>query len=188
LPCTLEEIVMRHEARPRGPAWILLAFLAVLLIVTALDASAAPAETDWHLYTSEAVVDTLDGAVSDVFKAGAFVLVEDHWEIEKQDAEQGFLVTGWKPVKHALARFAVGQSRVRVAVGLRSLGPARTEVTVKGGIASREVLAGPIENLARKAGTHECEGYVEELKERLADERLSDGAGSGTPRGNAEKR
>jgi len=178
---------MRHEARPRGPAWILFTFLLVLLFVTALNAHAAPAETDWHLYTSEAVVDTLDGAVSDVFKAGAWVLVDDHWAIEKQDAAQGFLVTGWKPVKHALVKLTMGQTRVRVAVGLRALGPARTEVTVKGGIASREPL-GAVEGLARKAGVHECEGYLVELKERLAEERLSDGAGSGSPRGNAERR
>ena len=177
---------MRHEARRRGPASVLFAFLFVLLLVTAFKAHAA--ESDWHLYTAEAVVDTLDGAVSDVFKAGAWVLVDDHWVIEKQDAGQGFLVTGWKPVKHPLVKLTVGQTRVRVAIGLRSLGPARTEVTVRGGIASREALAGPVENLARKAGTRECEGYVDELRQRLADERLSDGAGSGTPRGNAEKR
>jgi hypothetical protein len=177
---------MRHDARPRGPALILFAFLFVLLLATALKARAA--ESDWHLYTSEAVVDTLDGSVSDAFKAGAWVLVDDHWVIEKQDAAKGFLVTGWKAVKHPLVKLTVGQSQVRVAVGLRALGPARTEVTVKGGIASREPLAGPVENLARKAGTHECEGYVQELKARLAEDLLSDGAGSGTPRGNAEKR
>ena len=176
---------MRHDARPRGPALILFAFLFALLLVTALKARAG--ESDWHLYTAEAVVDTLDGAVSDVFKAGAWVLVDDHWAIEKQDAAQGFLVTGWKPVKHALVKLTVGQTRVRVAVGLRALGPARTEVTVKGGIASREPL-GAVEGLARKAGVHECEGYLVELKERLSEERLSDGAGSGSPRGNAERR
>lgn len=177
---------MRHEARPRGPASVLFAFLFVLLLVTALKAHAA--DSDWHLYTAEAVVDTLDGAVSDVFKAGAWVLVDDHWVIEKQDAGQGFLVTGWKPIKHALVKLTMGESRVRVAVGLRALSPVRTEVTVRGGIAAKEALGGTVENLARKAGTHECEGYVQELKQRLADERLSDGAGSGTPRGNAEKR
>ena len=182
--CTLEEIAMRHEAHRRGPAWIL---FASLMLVTAGGAHAATAESDWHLYTSEAVVDTLDGAVSDVFKAGAWVLVDDKWQIEKNDPEQGFLVTGWKPVKHPLVKLAMGESRVRVAVGLRALGPARTEVTVKGGIASREPL-GAVENLARKAGVRECEGYLEELRERLADERLSDGAGSGNPRGTAEKR
>ena len=181
---------MRHEARrplTHGPAWILFAFPLVLLLVSALSAHAGTAESDWHLYTSDAVVDTLEGGVSEVFNAGAWVLVEDQWEIEKKSPEQGFLVTGWKPVKHALVRFTVGQTRVRVAVALRALGPVRTEVTVRGGIASREPL-GAVENLARKAGTKECEGYLEELKERLVEERLSDGAGSGSPRSTAEKR
>ena len=180
---------MRDEARRRrlhGPAWILFAFLFVLLIVTALNVRAA--EPDWHLYTAEAVVDTVDGGVPEVFKAGAWVLTDDNWQIEKKDPVQGVLVTGWKPIKHALVKLTMGESRVRVAVGLRAVSPLRTEVTVRGGIAAKEPLGGTVENLARKAGTHECEGYVQELKQRLAEERLSDGAGSGTPRGNAEKR
>jgi hypothetical protein len=181
---------MRHDARRRrghGPAWILFSFLVLLLLISALRVHAAPAESDWHLYTADAVVDTLDGGIPAIFQAGAWVLLHDNWEIEKKDADKGCLITGWKPVKHPLVKLTVGQSRVRVAVGLRALTPGRTEVTVRGGIASREPL-GAVEGLARKAGTHECENYVVELKARLAEDRLTDGAPSASPRGTAEKR
>jgi hypothetical protein len=182
---------MRHSDRPQGPhgpAWILFAFLVLVLLAGALDARAAAESPDWHLYAGEAVVDTLDGTPGEAFTAGVWVLLHDSWEIERKDSARGTLVTAWKPVKHKLVKFAAGPSKVRVAVALKSVGPGRTEVRVLGGIASRDALGGAILPLAQRAGQHECQGYVEELKARLAEDRLSDGAPSASPRSAAEKR
>jgi len=151
-------------------------------------AAASANAPDWHLYVGEAVVDTVDGSIAQVFSAGAWVLRQDSWTLERKDEAQGKLVTAWKPVRHPLVRLATGPAKVRVAVGLKIVGPDRIEVQVLGGIASESELTGPVLPLAQRAGQHECQGYVTELRARLAEERLADGAPSASPRSTAEKR
>lgn len=177
--------------RGHGPAFVLFAFLLFALLLSALYVHAAraePAASDWHLYTGQAVIDTIDGEPAAVFGAGAWVLAHDSWEIERKDAGTGVLVTAWKPVRHKLVQLATGPARVRVAVAIKSVGRGRCEVRVLGGIAARDELGGAVLPLAQRAGQHECQGYVDELKARLAEDRLSDGAPSNSPRGTAEKR
>ena len=184
----LEESDMRHSARrSHGPAWILFAFTLLVLLTYALSARAQSEPADWHLYTGDAVVDTLDGAPSEVFGAGAWVLCHDDWTLERKDEAKGTLVTAWRPVKHRLVRLAAGPAHVRVAVAFRPVGDLRTEVRVIGGIASKNDI-GAILPLAQSAGQTECKGYVTELKARLAEDRLSDGAPSGSPRATSERR
>lgn len=166
----------------------ILSAAALLLNHAPVRATAASNAPDWHLYVGEAVVDTVDGSIAQVFSAGAWVLREDSWTIERKDEAQGKLVTGWKPVRHPLVRLATGPAKVRVAVALRTVGLDRTEVQVLGGIASESELTGPVLPLAQRAGQKECQGYVTELRARLAEERLSDGAPSASPRSTADKR
>jgi hypothetical protein len=170
------------------PRRLRLLVLPFALLVAASAASAGDDAKDWHVYVGEAVVDTLDGTVAEAFAAGSWVLKDEKWTIERQDAAAGKLVTGWKPIRHPLVKFAAGPSKVRVAVSLKSVGDGRTEVQVLGGIASQQELKGPLLPLAQNAGQHECKGYVKDLKERLAEERLSDGAPSGTARATSGKR
>src|SRR5690349_10566497 len=112
---------MRLSARP-----CLFAFVLLVLVTPAHAASESP---DWHLYTGEAVVDTVDGDPAQVFGAGAWVLSHDNWTLLRRDPARGTLVTAWKPVKHPLVRLAAGPANVRVAVALRPVGGRRTEVT-----------------------------------------------------------
>jgi hypothetical protein len=179
---------MANRTRTTRDPILLASALVLALGLTAPAARAGDDPKGWHLYVGEAVVDTLDGSVAQVFSAGRWVLKDDSWTIERQDEAQGKLVTGWKPVKHALVRMATGPAKVRVAVSLKPVSPTRTEVQVLGGIASQSELKGPMLPLAQNAGQHECKGYVEELKERLAEERLTDGAPSASPRATAGKR
>ena len=180
---------MRHAAcrRAHGPAWILFTFILLALLVCALSAHAAPQPADWFLYTGEAVVDTVDGAPSEVFEAGAWVLSHDAWTLERSDPAKGTMVTAWRPVKHKLVRLAAGPAQVRVAVAIKPVGERRSAVIVIGGIASKNDL-GSILPLARSAGQTECRGYVTELRTRLAEDRLPDGAPSASPRSTAERR
>jgi hypothetical protein len=178
--------------RRRGPApfWIGAAGIIAAMFLTNSPARAAGSNDaqDWHLYVGEAVVDTLDGSVSEILAAGHWVLLQDSWTIERKDEALGTLVTGWKPVRHPLLKLATGEARVRVAIALKSVGMGRTEIRVLGGIAAQSELKGPVLPLAQGAGQHECRGYVTELRARLAEERLSDGAPSASPRSTAEKR
>lgn len=178
---------MAHPPRTmRVP--LLLAACGLALLAAPFPARAAGDAKDWHVYVGEAVIDTLDGSVAQVFAAGTWVLLDDHWAIERQDEATGRLVTGWKPIHHPLVKLATGPGRVRVAVSLKNVGPGRTEVQVLGGIASRDELGGAVLPLAQSAGQHECRGYVSELRARLAVDRLSDGAPSGSSRSVAGKR
>lgn len=171
--------LQRHPVRT-VPALIIA--LVALSILAAQDSRAATGD-GWHLYVGDAVVDTLDAPLDQVYAAGQWVLASDHWSIDRDDPKTGKLITHWKPVKHPLVRLATGSARVRVAVALRAAGPGRTEVQVLGGIATQVDLAGgPVLSLAQAAGQHECRGYVTEVKARLADARMADGAPSGSPK------
>lgn len=170
------------------PNAILCALFGGLLVVVPGTLRAADDAEKWNVYVGQAVVDTLDGSLSEVFTAGSWVLNHDSWTIERQDAATGKLVTAWKPVKHKLLKLATGPAKVRVAVALKSVGSGRTEVQVTGGIASQAQLKGPLLPLAQNAGQHECRGYVEDLKVRLALDQLSDGAPSASPRSTSGKR
>lgn len=162
-------------------------FAGLLLLAPEFAPAAEDAEK-WNVYVGEAVVDTLEGSLSEVFTAGSWVLNHKSWIIARQDPAAGNLVTAWKPVKHKLLKLATGPTRVRVAVALKSVGSRRTEVQVVGGIASQAQLKGPLLPLAQNAGQHECRGYVEDLKIRLAQDQLSDGGPSGSPRSTSGKR
>jgi len=84
------------------------------------------------------------------------------------------MITHWKPVHHPLIRLVAGDASVRFAVAMRALPGARTEVTVQGGLATETNLVGsPVYNLARAAGEHECRGYFDEVRLRLADVRVA---------------
>jgi hypothetical protein len=185
--------MLNAVCRRRGPAPF--GFGAAGILTFALLVSSAPVHAaksdnaqDWHLYVGEAVIDTLDGSASEIFAAGNWVLLKDSWTIERKNEAAGTLVTGWKPVRHPLLKLATGAASVRVAVALKSVGPGRTEIRVLGGIAAQEELRGPVLPLAQSAGQHECRGYVTELRARLAEERLSDGAPSASPRAVSDRR
>lgn len=180
---------MRHHARRRrdhAPAWMLFLFLLLALIGTALTAHGAT-DPDWNVYAGEAVVDTLDGSADELFSAGTWVLRQHHYEFEKQDRELGQLVTAWKPVRKKLVLLATGPAQVRVAVDLKELGPGRTQVRVRGGIASKEELDA-ILPLAQSTGRKECLELVEDMQARALEQREVDGAGSGGRRSVGEKR
>ncbi len=169
----------------RRPVLAVSALLAtiVALSIPAARAGSAASEDGWHLYVGDAVVDTLNGSMEEVYAAGQWVLASDHWVVDRDDPKTGSMVTKWKPVHHPLVRMAAGQARVRVAVALKAAGPGRTEVRVLGGIATQTNLdGGPVLPLAQAAGQHECRGYVTELKARLLDARMADGAPSGGPK------
>jgi hypothetical protein len=167
---------------------ILLGCVLALLLLAPAGARAEGDSPGWNVYVGEAVVDTLQGSVSQVFAAGSWVLTHDSWTIDRKDEASGKLVTGWKPVHHPLLKLATGPARVRVAVALKDVGSGRTEVRVLGGIASQVPIRGAILPLAQSAGQHECRGYVTELRARLAEDRLSDGAPSASARSVAQKR
>jgi len=173
---------IKYSRRP--PALVLPVLVAAVALALAFGyALAHAAESDWHLYVGEAVVDTLNAPLDQVHSAGQWVLLSDKWTIERSDDKTGDLVTSWKAVKHPLVRLVAGNARVRVAVQLKAAGPGRTEVRVLGGIASSvDLNGGPILPLAQAAGQKECRGYVTELKARLADQLTADGAPSGSPR------
>jgi len=180
---------MRHyktNSRNHATAWMLFLFLLMALIGTALSAHGAT-EPEWNVYAGDAVVDTLDGSADELFSAGAWVLTSHEWQLEQKNRALGTLVTAWRPVKHKLVRLATGPAQMRVAVALKELDPGRTEVRVRGGLASRDKL-GAILPLAQSAGRKECEGFVEDLKARALEQREADGAGSGGRRSTGEKR
>ncbi|MEP7028775.1 MAG: hypothetical protein ABI960_09300 [Candidatus Eisenbacteria bacterium] len=169
----------------RRPVLAVSALLTTLLALTlsAPGTVRAATENGWHLYVGEAVVDTLNASMDEVYAAGQWVLATNHWTVNRADPRTGKLVTEWKPVKHPLVRLATGPANVRVAVALVPAGPGRVEVRVLGGIATLANLeGGPILPLAQAAGQRECRGYVTEVKARLLDMRLADGAPSGAPK------
>ena len=151
----------------------LIAFLLSTAAVVSSEASAASAE-DWHLYVGDAVIDTVNGSVPEVSAAGRWVLARNAWTLERADPPAAKLITQWKPVRHPLVKLATGRARVRVAIALREIASGRTEVQVLGGIATESDLSdSPILPLAQSAGRHECQGFVRELKVRLADVRIA---------------
>lgn len=143
--------------------------------MVALSPRAARGETpNWNLLVGDAVVDTLDCPLPDALDAGRWVLAKDGWTLEPSDSSAARMVTRWKSVKHPLVRLVAGEARARVAVAMRAVPGNRTEVTTQGGLATETNLVGsPVYNLARAAGEHECRGYVEEVRLRLADVRIA---------------
>jgi hypothetical protein len=130
--------------------------------------------SSWNLLLGDAIVDTLDVPLATALDAGRWVLLRDHWVIEPVVAPSTRLVSQWKPVHHPLVHMVTGDARVRVAVGMRAIDEWRTEVTVQGGVATEANLTGsPVLALARTAGHRECQSYVEEVRARLADERVA---------------
>ena len=143
------------------------------LAAAALSARAADAPP-WNLLLGDAITDTLDVPLAQALDAGRWVLLHDRWDLVPSDPVSGKLVSLWKPVHHPLVRLVTGEARVRVAVAMHALGAARTEVVVQGGIATETNLEGsPVLGLARTAGNHELHGYCDEVRARLADQRVA---------------
>jgi len=161
---------------PARRLFLLLSLLACTAVAAPLRAHASDA-TPWNLIVGDAMRDTLDVPLDHALEAGRWVLRHDQWTLEPGDSTTPRFVTRWKPVRHPLVRFVTGDARVRVAVTLRALSAARTEVTMQGGIATETNLQGsPVLGLARTAGEHECLSYFDEVRARIADESVAHAA------------
>jgi hypothetical protein len=134
--------------------------LAGTLVVVVLLAGSPPAgpafaETAGDpkrvIQLGEASLDTLDAPWKAVLPAAISQLEHDKWRIHGVDRETGRIVTHWKPLKHFLARLILGTVHVRAIVDVTPLGPGRTQLSIRGSLASDdEIENNPSLDTARK--------------------------------------
>jgi hypothetical protein len=165
----------RQRSAPKRRTSALFGLAACALVATLATSHRAIADpANWNLLVGDAVIDTLDCPLAVALDSGRWVLLHDQWTLEHDDSAGAKLITHWKPVHHPLVHFVAGDASVRFAVAMRAIPGARTEVTVQGGLATETNLVGsPVYNLARAAGEHECRGYFDEVRLRLADLRVA---------------
>ena len=158
-------------------AMAIVAGLALAALPHTLSAAPRPAagpDETWSVRLSNARSDTLEAPLTDVLPAAVWVFRNDDWRIQRADstAASGRIVTDWKPISHPLIRFVMGDVRARCVVELAVLGGDRTLVVFRGGIATERSLAGsPVLALADGAYASAQRGWVNEVRDRIADNR-----------------
>jgi hypothetical protein len=175
---------------PRPKRTHALALLIALAVPATFAAHARAGDAPaWNVMVGDAVTDTLDAPLPQVLDAGRWVLERDKWTLAPGDPAAARIVTSWKAVHHPLVHMVAGEARVRLAIHLRPLPTGRTEVTLQGGLATETNLTGsPVVALARTAGEHESRSYFEEIRARLADERVAHADPAGSPAGSTPSR
>jgi hypothetical protein len=179
-------------ARIDGPGAAILAGIVALAVACSIPqpaAQAAPAApaapeglagedgpggaSSTRVVAAGAQLDTLDHDWREVFPVAVEQLEEDRWEIQRADTARRRIVTRWKEIDHMLARLALGDVMARCVVDLEPLGPNRTVVRVRGGLASAEDLRGnpmfgPAQGAYRKAARKYVARVRGELERRSA--------------------
>lgn len=120
--------------------------------------------------------DTLDHPWREVLPVAIDQLKKDDWQIQRADTAAGRIVSRWKPLKHLLARLFLGGVMARVVVDVTPLGPSRTAVTIRGGLASDDDLeANPGFHTAQSAYMGAAKRWLERVR-RALDEHPPDQA------------
>ena len=95
---------------------------------------------DWKLYLGRSYCDTLDAPDFDVILAAGAALERKKWVINNSDEDGYAFVTEWKPIRNIFFRLAAGKALVRCFAYVTRIPDGRTELTFRGGIASRRDL------------------------------------------------
>jgi len=112
--------------------------------------------------------DTLGYDWHDALPVAVEELEKDEWTIQRTDTAGGRIVTHWKPLKHVLARLVLGRVMARIVVDLVPLPDGRTQVTLRGGLASAEDLEGnPAYGAAVAVYQHSAERWMGRVKQNL---------------------
>ena len=131
----------------------------------------------------EVSADTLDAARSRVMSAAIAALEDDEWRIKYTNPATGRIVTHWKPMKHFLARIFMSGVRARCVVDVTALGPDRSRLAIRGGLAADSDLANnPGLPAARRAYVAAAQKYHQDVREKLLEERGAVGAHAGESR------
>jgi hypothetical protein len=135
---------------------------------------AQAATTPWKVFLADSRVDTLDAPRDLVLPEARRALEDDHWRVSSESTPSR-LITDWKPMHHALVRFAMGEIQARCIVDVESLGSERTVVTFKAGLAGSKDLEGnPALSLARSAYHSAARDWVQAVREGIARRRKAD--------------
>ncbi|HET9950279.1 MAG TPA: hypothetical protein VFS09_00655 [Candidatus Eisenbacteria bacterium] len=95
---------------------------------------------DWKLFLGRSYCDTLDAQGIDVILAAGAALERKKWVISTSDEEGYAYVTEWKPIRNFFFRLVAGKAVARCFASVTRLADGRTELTFRGGIASRRDL------------------------------------------------
>ena len=95
---------------------------------------------DWKLFLGRAYADTLDAPDVDVILAAGEALQRKKWIIDTSDDTGNAYVTEWKPIKNFFFRLVAGKAVARCFASVTRIADGRTELTFRGGIASRRDL------------------------------------------------
>jgi hypothetical protein len=125
------------------------------------------------VYPSGVQADTLDAEWNDILPVAIERLERDDWTIERSDPAKRQVVTRWKPIDHVLTRLALGDVLARCVVDLKPLSGGRTEIRVRGGLASSQDLEskpawGAAQSAYRKAARKYLAGVRAELERQSA--------------------
>jgi hypothetical protein len=96
--------------------------------------------TDWKLYLGRSYCDTLDALDVDVILAAGAALERKKWVIDTADENGYAYVTEWKPIRNLFFRLVAGKAVARCFAYVTRIPDGRTELTFRGGIASKRDL------------------------------------------------
>jgi len=155
----------------------LASFLAIVVaLISGCGRGAGPPSTaheigtrrGWNVTLAEPGADTLPAPQSVVMPAVERTFAAEQWRIQKKDPRNGVVVTGWKPIQHALVRLVAGKIEARCAVIVRPLNADRTIVVFQAGLASRKSIAhNPAFGLAKGASQKASRNWQEKLRADL---------------------
>jgi len=95
---------------------------------------------DWKLYLGRSYSDTLDAPEIDVILAAGEALERKKWVIDSADENGYAYVTEWKPIRNFFFRLVAGKAVARCFAEVTRIPDGRTELTFRGGIASKRDL------------------------------------------------
>ena len=173
------------QARNRGPGAANLLFAAALAgaclageaaagppNARAADAVGAAERGQMKVVTVDARLDTLEQDWQDVYPVAVRELEKDDWGIERADSARGRIVTKWQPIHHRLARLAFGDIVARCAVDLTPIAGGGTQVSMRGGLASKgDLEANPFFGSAESAYRKAAARYLSRVRATLAARR-----------------
>jgi len=95
---------------------------------------------DRKVHAAGGCTDTLAAPWRDVYRVAIAELEKNEWTIQRADTVQRRVVTKWKRMDHALAKFVFGDVQARCVVDVVPLDSGNTELTLRGGLVGPEDL------------------------------------------------